>query len=307
MAVTIHGTKGDNTDLQTTESSVDLNGAELILDADGDTSITADTDDQIDFKIAGTDNFKMSSTDGTFNFGGTGNCTLSANGSNQITLKSATASGDNIKFSSSNAVQLDIFSTSNAVNHTRIVGSLSNAPVLIEGVGTDSNIGIRLVPKGVGTVHISGTLTKDGGSFKIPHPLESKNSSHYLVHSFIEGPQADLIYRGKVDLVGGTAAVNIDTATGMTDGTFVALNTDVQCFTSNESGWTAVKGSVSGNVLTITAQDNSCTDTISWMVVGERQDQYMKDTGWTDSDGKVILEPEREPEGTILTTEGLGG
>ena len=28
---------------------------------------------------------------------------------------------------------------------------------------------------------------------------------------------------------------------------------------------------------------------------------------WTDSDGKVILEPEREPEGTILTTEGLGG
>ncbi len=32
MAVTIHGTKGDNTDLQTTESSVDLNGKELILD-----------------------------------------------------------------------------------------------------------------------------------------------------------------------------------------------------------------------------------------------------------------------------------
>ena len=307
MAVTIHGTKGDNTDLQTTESSVDLNGTELILDADGDTSITADTDDQIDFKLGGSDLFKMTTTDGTFNFGSTGNCTLSANGSNQITLKSATASGDNFKFESSNALQVDIFSTSNAVNHLRLVGSLSNAPVLIEGVGTDSNIGIRLVPKGVGTVHISGQLTKDSGSFKIPHPLESKNSSHYLVHSFIEGPQADLIYRGKVDLAGGTATVNIDTVSGMTAGTFVALNTDVQCFTSNESGWTAVKGSVSGNVLTITAQDNSCTDTISWMVVGERQDQHMKETGWTDENGKVILEPEREPEGTILTTEGLGG
>ena len=35
----------------------DLNGAELILDADGDTSITADTDDQIDIKIAGADDF----------------------------------------------------------------------------------------------------------------------------------------------------------------------------------------------------------------------------------------------------------
>ena len=33
----------------------DLDGKELILDADGDTSITADTDDQIDIKIAGAD------------------------------------------------------------------------------------------------------------------------------------------------------------------------------------------------------------------------------------------------------------
>jgi hypothetical protein len=33
----------------------DLNGQELILDADGDTSITSDTDDQIDVKIGGND------------------------------------------------------------------------------------------------------------------------------------------------------------------------------------------------------------------------------------------------------------
>jgi hypothetical protein len=37
----------------------DLNGNELILDADGDTSITADTDDQIDVKIGGTDQFSV--------------------------------------------------------------------------------------------------------------------------------------------------------------------------------------------------------------------------------------------------------
>ena len=34
---------------------VDINGNELILDADADTSITADTDDQIDIKIGGSD------------------------------------------------------------------------------------------------------------------------------------------------------------------------------------------------------------------------------------------------------------
>jgi hypothetical protein len=277
----------------TVGDNIDFHGNELILDADGDTSIQADTDDRIDFKVSGTERFKMQST-GTFHFGSTGNETLEGDGSGNLKLSNAGGNATTIKFHGASATQMDIFCTASAVNHCRIVGSTTNNPVLIEGVGDDTNVGIRLVPKGVGDVNIAGTLSKSAGSFKIPHPLESKNSSHYLVHSFIEGPQADLIYRGKVDLVGGTASVNIDTATGMTDGTFVALNTDVQCFTSNESGWTAVKGSVSGNVLTITAQDNSCTDTISWMVVGERQDQFMKDTALTDSDGKIILEPEKE-------------
>jgi hypothetical protein len=40
-------------------STLDLNGTELILDADGNTSITADTDDQIDVKIGGADDFKF--------------------------------------------------------------------------------------------------------------------------------------------------------------------------------------------------------------------------------------------------------
>jgi len=42
-----------------TPGTLDVNGQELILDADADTSITADTDDQIDFKIAGADDFQM--------------------------------------------------------------------------------------------------------------------------------------------------------------------------------------------------------------------------------------------------------
>ena len=37
----------------------DLNGAKLIIDADADTSITADTDDQIDIEIAGADDFRF--------------------------------------------------------------------------------------------------------------------------------------------------------------------------------------------------------------------------------------------------------
>ena len=40
--------------------TIDLNGQELILDGDADTSITADTDDTIHFKIAGNDRITMS-------------------------------------------------------------------------------------------------------------------------------------------------------------------------------------------------------------------------------------------------------
>ena len=137
---------------------------------------------------------------------------------------------------------------------------------------------------------VAGVLSKGSGSFRIDHPLPEKTETHHLVHSFVESPQADNIYRGKVDLVDGSATVNIDDAAGMTEGTYVLLNTNTQCFTSNESGWTAVKGSVLGNILTITAQE-SCSDTISWMVVGERHDQHMLDTEWTDENGKVIVEP----------------
>ena len=40
-------------------ASIALKGTELILDADADTTITADTDDRIDIKIAGADDFKF--------------------------------------------------------------------------------------------------------------------------------------------------------------------------------------------------------------------------------------------------------
>lgn len=43
----------------TIASDLDMNGTSLILDADGDTSITADTDDQIDFAIGGTDEVQL--------------------------------------------------------------------------------------------------------------------------------------------------------------------------------------------------------------------------------------------------------
>jgi hypothetical protein len=140
-------------------------------------------------------------------------------------------------------------------------------------------------------VTIPGSLSKGSGSFRIDHPLPALEETHQLVHSFIEGPQADLIYRGVATLVAGKATINIDTASGMTEGTFEVLCREVQCFTTNESDWVAVRGKVVGNILTIEAQDATATSTISWMVIGERKDKHMLETEWTDENGKVIVEP----------------
>jgi len=43
-------------------TSLDMNGTEFILDADADTSITADTDDQVDFKVGGSDKLRITAT-----------------------------------------------------------------------------------------------------------------------------------------------------------------------------------------------------------------------------------------------------
>ena len=142
----------------------------------------------------------------------------------------------------------------------------------------------------VGTAYIK-TLSKAGGTFKIDHPLDYMKDTHYLVHSFIEGPQIDLIYRGTVQLIGGNGSVDLDVHSRMTHGTFEALCRDVQCFTSNETGWGPVKGTVFGPILTVEAIDKNSTDTISWMVIAERKDPFIINTEWTDSNGKIIMEP----------------
>ncbi len=201
---------------------------------------------------------------------------------------------NNAYVGASNNMYLDGGGSASAIGQTQ--GAISFYTFDGSGGSADAQMTLtsRLTIANGGAVSVAGSFSKGSGSFKIDHPLESKKDTHHLVHSFIEGPQADLIYRGTATLENGTASVNLDTAAGMTEGTFVALNGEVQCFTTNESNWDAVKGSVSGNMLTITCQDSSSTETVSWLVVGERKDQHMINTEWTDSEGKVIVEPLKE-------------
>ena len=105
------------------DGTLDMNGGELILDADADTSITADTDDQIDFKTAGTDRMHIlsdgkvgigtSSLSNTLQVQGNGARLVNSadtdalhlfgfNGSNHAVYSMYTASGNNnVKISTS--------------------------------------------------------------------------------------------------------------------------------------------------------------------------------------------------------------
>jgi hypothetical protein len=131
--------------------------------------------------------------------------------------------------------------------------------------------------------------------FNIQHPLKI-DPKERLVHSSIEGPRCDLIYRGTKQLVNGVASVNIDVECtqnsngNMTDGTFNALCTNAVYYLQNHGSFDRVKGSISGNILMITCENNTSSDLINWMVVAERKDKDIKDWNRTDENGMFITE-----------------
>jgi hypothetical protein len=152
----------------------------------------------------------------------------------------------------------------------------------------------------------TGNFTVTGGtkSFRIPHPVVPNKD---LIHSCIEGPRNDLMYRGTVTLVNGTATVDMNknsTTTpdcAMTDGTFEALCTNPQFFLQNMSGFDRVRGTMSGANLVIISENQTSTDVISWMVVAERHDAAMISTNLTNDTGYLVTEQDSLPPNPYST------
>ena len=143
-----------------------------------------------------------------------------------------------------------------------------------------------------GNVRVTGSISKGSGSFTIDHPVVP---STILVHSFIEGPRCDLIYRNRKQLSNGYAEIDIEkecTANDstMTPGTFEALCTNPQTFLQNNETFDRVKGYVSSHMLFITCENPESTAMIDWQVIAERHDPFIKKWNMTDSNGLLILE-----------------
>tara|TARA_R100000005_G_scaffold14637_1_gene5915 strand:+ start:1383 stop:2321 length:939 start_codon:yes stop_codon:yes gene_type:complete len=149
--LTLVGTAANNSEINVTHmggplpiggaSELDLNGAsdKLILDADADTTISADTDDQIDFKTGGTDRLTVQSTsgnnvvvadgltltDGNITFSGSGHGihlgVTSANSANLLDDYEEGTFTIALKDSSGNAITLDAQDTGHYVKVGNIV------------------------------------------------------------------------------------------------------------------------------------------------------------------------------------------
>jgi hypothetical protein len=143
----------------------------------------------------------------------------------------------------------------------------------------------------VGHCEITGTLSKGAGTFQISHPLPAMKETHLLKHSFVEAPRCDLIYRDSIRLLDGKATINLDEKFNMSEGTFIKLNRYVSTFTFNEETYDHVKGKVIGNMLTIESENESSNTLVTFMVIGERCDNFVKgSTKMTNDDGNFLPE-----------------
>ncbi|WP_247870393.1 hypothetical protein [Ochrobactrum sp. CGA5] len=169
---------------------------------------------------------------------------------------------------------------------------LTNAEILIIGGVTIGSYDVKVT----GAMQVTGVLAKGSGTFLIDHPVDPYNRN--LRHGFVEAPRYDLIYRGTVPLVNGRATVDIDAASKMTSGTFAALTTNaVVTSLQNQDGFARLKpGPISGGSFEIICEDEACTDVVSWVVIAERNDPFVKSDldPNTDSDGRFVPEFEKE-------------
>ena len=180
-----------------TVSGLDVNGTEVILDADGDTTITADTDDQIDIKIAGADDFQFTANTFTAQSGSTiaaqaltattitTSSTIDVNG-NEIILDadadtSITAdTDDRIDFKAANTDIVHILSTGMGIgtnNPAHTLDLKASAPeLMLEETSSGGSKRLSLGVESDGTPFISAE--QSGGQIEIQ--LSGNNEFQFL-------------------------------------------------------------------------------------------------------------------------------
>lgn len=145
-----------------------------------------------------------------------------------------------------------------------------------------------------GNLHVSGSISKSGGSFKIDHPLDPDNK--YLSHSFVESPEMMNVYNGNIALdENGEAWVELPAW-------FEALNKDFR-YQLTPIGAPApelyVAEEVTENRFKIAG--GMAGGRVSWQLTGIRQDPHAENN-------RVPIEEDKpeEERGLYLYPEAFG-
>lgn len=145
--------------------SLDMDGFELIMDGDADSSLTADTDDRLDVRLGGVDVFRFDGTTASvvngIDFIGTVTGTrprLVATGDTNTGISirakgTSTGAVTVIEDGNGNEVLIADVATASAINEITITNAALNNPPAIKASGGDTNISLKLQPKGTGTVN----------------------------------------------------------------------------------------------------------------------------------------------------------
>jgi len=189
-----------------------------------------------------------------------------------------------------------VYGSNSATSGAGVYGTSSNDGVAIYGINNNGNygaiadaldglvgVGSSLVSGGAGVfgmkvgggnyagyfdgnVHITGTLSKGGGSFKIDHPLDPENK--YLSHSFVESPDMKNVYDGIATLdARGEAVVQLPDY-------FQALNNEYRYQLTCIGGYAPVyiAEKITKNRFKIAGGTSGLE--VSWQVTGIRQDAF---------------------------------
>ena len=204
-------------------NKLDLNGAsdQLILDADADTTISADTDDQIDFKIGGSDIFQMTAskldlngkelvidadadtsitadTDDQIDFKVGGNDTHVFDANGHVNLKQfldATTAGGRITGQSNrgNVARVNLYQTA---------GSSDGGHIRLEAANSSNTMTeiLKLSPDNVITAQLtSGATTDTTAGLQIDKEDESASSSTRMIGFIVGGQGRGFITNGTSD------------------------------------------------------------------------------------------------------------
>ena len=175
-------------------------------------------------------------------------------------------------------------------------GKSTGAGTAVYGQATSSGLAGRFTGSVVveGNLIVQGALfSKNGGSFRIDHPLDPANK--FLSHSFVESPEMKNIYDGNVTTdASGSATVTLPDY-------FEALNRDYryQLTVLGQFAQAIVSREIAGNSFEI--QTDKPGVKVSWQVTGIRQDAYAK--------AKPIVVEEFKPadeKGLYLYPAGFG-